>query len=261
MTDQRKRIQLRLIANMLVDVCKQHSELIFREAWCSQERCIRFSTPFFIEQFPPMKTGGYFSNGMHTMYEVWSEDGKLEIRLTFCRKHMNSSLISKASQLLHASGTVYLNEHGCPVVPLKVFYYSDSNQVLSDFESFLEQDLPLFENQMFSTLKSPLHEGEKVPMDATRYERNPYARAACIAFYGRTCRICGMNFSKVYGQPFAKIIEVHHIIPISEIGHDYIVDPIHDLIPLCPNCHTAIHSNSEHVYSVEEIKKSLLENQ
>lgn len=38
------------------------------------------------------------------------------------------------------------------------------------------------------------------------------------------------------------IIEVHHIVPISQIGKEYEVDPINDLVPLCPNCHTALHS-------------------
>jgi predicted HNH restriction endonuclease len=34
---------------------------------------------------------------------------------------------------------------------------------------------------------------------------------------------------------------VHHLVPLSEIGEEYIVDPIKDLRPVCPNCHAALH--------------------
>jgi 5-methylcytosine-specific restriction protein A len=51
-----------------------------------------------------------------------------------------------------------------------------------------------------------------------------------------------MSFEKTYGPEFKDIIEVHHIVPLNQIGEAYVVDPINDLIPVCPNCHTAIHS-------------------
>ncbi|MEI6328702.1 MAG: HNH endonuclease [Pseudanabaena sp.] len=35
-------------------------------------------------------------------------------------------------------------------------------------------------------------------------------------------------------------MHVHHIKPISEIGDSYKVNPISDLIPVCPNCHAVI---------------------
>ena len=50
-----------------------------------------------------------------------------------------------------------------------------------------------------------------------------------------------MSFEEVYGEVGRGFIEVHHIVPISERGGDYIVDPIRDLIPLCSNCHAMIH--------------------
>ena len=53
-----------------------------------------------------------------------------------------------------------------------------------------------------------------------------------------------MSFENTYGPEFKDIIEVHHIVPISEIGEKYVVDPVRDLIPICPNCHAAIHSKS-----------------
>ena len=45
-----------------------------------------------------------------------------------------------------------------------------------------------------------------------------------------------------------------HIVPLSEIGEEYVVDPIRDLVPVCPNCHMALHSKKDGVYTVEELR-------
>lgn len=49
-------------------------------------------------------------------------------------------------------------------------------------------------------------------------------------------------------------IHVHHINQISDIGKEYEVDPIKDLIPVCPNCHAMIHSKRP-AFTIEEIKE------
>ena len=59
---------------------------------------------------------------------------------------------------------------------------------------------------------------------------------------------------KAYGPEFEGKIEVHHIVPISKSGEDYVVDPVNDLVPVCPNCHTAIHSKKNGAYTVEELR-------
>ena len=41
---------------------------------------------------------------------------------------------------------------------------------------------------------------------------------------------------------------------ISDIGKEYEVDPIKDLIPVCPNCHAMIHSKRP-AFTIEEIKE------
>ena len=66
--------------------------------------------------------------------------------------------------------------------------------------------------------------------------------------------MCGFDFGAVYGEAFAGKIEVHHIKPISEIGEDYLVDPVRDLVPVCPNCHRMLHSKPDGVFSIEELK-------
>jgi hypothetical protein len=76
-----------------------------------------------------------------------------------------------------------------------------------------------------------------------RYERNKEARDACIAHYGPRCHVprCGFDFEEEFGELGKGFIHVHHVKPISERGAEYVVDPINDLIPVCPNCHSMIH--------------------
>lgn len=100
------------------------------------------------------------------------------------------------------------------------------------------------------------HEGALKKMVVNAYERNPQARIKCIAFFGAKCQICGFDFSKFYGNRFLGMIQVHHIKPLSEIKSDYKVNPETDLIPVCPNCHAALHSKMP-PYTPEELKELL----
>jgi 5-methylcytosine-specific restriction protein A len=44
-----------------------------------------------------------------------------------------------------------------------------------------------------------------------------------------------------YGEIGKEFIEVHHLKPIHLFDDTHEVDPIKDLITLCPNCHAMIH--------------------
>ncbi len=84
-------------------------------------------------------------------------------------------------------------------------------------------------------------EGARFTVTINAYERNPKARKACIAHHGYLCATCGFDFAAVYGDWGKDFIHVHHIKPIGKIGKQYEIDPIKDLIPVCPNCHAMIH--------------------
>ena len=91
--------------------------------------------------------------------------------------------------------------------------------------------------------------------DVNVYERNSAARKACLEFNGYKCKICGFESEKVYGKGFEHLIHVHHIKPISEQGGEYPVNPKTDLIPVCPNCHMALHTKvNGRCLSPEELK-------
>lgn len=97
-------------------------------------------------------------------------------------------------------------------------------------------------------------EGSRCEVTLDRYERSEAARKACIATHGATCAICGFDFSHTYGPTFAGIIQVHHIVPLHVTGKEHEVDPMHDLIPVCPNCHVALHSKPDGTYLPDELR-------
>jgi len=87
----------------------------------------------------------------------------------------------------------------------------------------------------------PLLEGKAIRVQQTRYERDPDLRRACIQAHGIACCICGLNFEKRYGEIGRGYIQVHHIEPLAATGKAHRVDPVKDLVPVCPNCHAMLH--------------------
>ena len=89
---------------------------------------------------------------------------------------------------------------------------------------------------------SELWEGMKKHVVVNVYERNAKARNACIKHYGSICYVCDFNFRSVYGDLGDNFIHVHHEVDIASISESYIVNPIEDLKPVCPNCHAMLHT-------------------
>jgi 5-methylcytosine-specific restriction protein A len=105
---------------------------------------------------------------------------------------------------------------------------------------------------------SIFHEGKQNKYLTNIYERNSQAREACLKYYGYKCIICGFDFEKKYGEIGKGIIHVHHLNKISEINGEHEIDPINELVPVCPNCHTVIHSKRD-MYTIDEMKKIINE--
>lgn len=102
-------------------------------------------------------------------------------------------------------------------------------------------------------------DGAKTEVTTNKYERNRLNRELCLKLQGTTCKICGMNFEKVYGGIGKGFIHVHHIEPVSLMGGAYVMDPEKDLIPVCPNCHAMLHTKTPPL-KPEELIKILQEN-
>lgn len=225
MDQLKQQIYQKLVANVLIDKCNQNKNLIFSDAWCSQERVIRFTTHAMRELFPLSEdNSGKWKTGDEVMYEIVNDVNKCIVNCTY--QPINSKIQMEEC--------------------LKSWDISneDQNILFGSFDKLINNEIPSFEKELKEKLHYGFTEGEQITVTSTKYERNPKAREACLKHHGYTCKICGMNFEEVYGADFKEIIEVHHIVPLNQIGEMYIVDPIKDLIPVCPNCHTAIHSKA-----------------
>ena len=98
-----------------------------------------------------------------------------------------------------------------------------------------------------------LTEGQKKTISVNSFERNPKARQLCIDHWGNSCVVCDLNFATMYGELGEGFIQVHHMVPLSQIGKSYHVNPITDLRPVCPNCHSMLHKQSPPL-KIEELK-------
>ncbi len=97
-------------------------------------------------------------------------------------------------------------------------------------------------------------EGKVKKVLVNSYERNPIARKKCIEHFGLNCQVCGFNFKEIFGDLGKDFIHVHHKIDISTVGNEYSVNPLTDLIPVCPNCHSMLHKKKP-AYTVDELKE------
>lgn len=231
------RLQRQLIANVLFDKCIQREHIITQKAWCSEERVIRFTTLFFRNQFPITDiTSGKWKTGDQVMYEVINNIDSCVINCVY------TSSTSVEDCLMSWDITS-----------------NDSNALLNAFDDLLDKTIPRFEQNFAKEQEASANflEGEEELTLSKKYERNRKAREACLAYHGYVCKVCGMDFESTYGENFKEVIEVHHIKPISEIGEKYVVDPINDLVPVCPNCHVALHSKKNGVYGIEELKREI----
>lgn len=278
----KKQIQLQLIANMLVERCKHQPGIIFRESLCSQARCIRFATPLLQEIFPPVgRRTGAWNSGDLFLYEIYNGERTFCITASLSGEGFSKKQEQECRALCAVTGNPPVQESG--VRYLRVWDYPDAvgnpQKIMSAVSAFFEKELPVFESEMGAWQRNrsgSIHTGSTVPQTAAdpdelegftegaaeevlskRFERNPAARRRCIAVHGTTCQICGFDFGAVYGPEFHGTIDVHHKVPLSEIREDYVVDPVEDLIPVCPNCHRILHSKPGGVYTVDEVKQML----
>jgi hypothetical protein len=120
-----------------------------------------------------------------------------------------------------------------------------------------KQDKFIYPDELSFADELKLHEGAKIMVTVNKYERNQKAREECIKYWKALCAVCELEFVNKYGEIGEGFIHVHHKIPISEIGKKYEINPINDLIPVCPNCHSMIHKRNP-PYTIEEVKEKLV---
>lgn len=99
-------------------------------------------------------------------------------------------------------------------------------------------------------------EGRVTAGTVTRRERSPRNRLLCLSIHGCKCAVCGFVPDEVYGEA-GSIIEVHHREPVSLLENPRPYNPSTDLLPLCPNCHRAVHTRRPVPYSPDELRDLL----
>ena len=100
-------------------------------------------------------------------------------------------------------------------------------------------------------------EGTRYEVTTNRYERSTINRELCLAQKGYICKVCGFDFRKKYGVIGKEYIEVHHIVPVSQLGPNYKINIEKDLIPVCSNCHAMLHRKNP-PYLPSEMKEIIL---
>ncbi len=136
------------------------------------------------------------------------------------------------------------------------YWFADREEA----QGFVQSILMRIENYPIQTYREEevLTEGERTRAYVNLYERNIEARNKCIEKYGAKCQICGFDAAIKYGKEYGGMIEVHHIVPLNEREGVYQIDPIQDLIPVCPNCHAILHKKVDgNTISIEELKRKI----
>ena len=68
-----------------------------------------------------------------------------------------------------------------------------------------------------------------------------------------TCEVCGFDFERIYGRLGRGFCEVHHKVPLAEVGTE-VITKMEDLAILCANCHRMVHRTNP-FKSLEELQQ------
>jgi 5-methylcytosine-specific restriction protein A len=181
-------------------------------------------TILHIDQFKHyLKSERNFTDGSIYNYQTYIKEVTRELGIQVCPENINKESVKNIIGQLKATGINYSNTNSALRAYAEYVSISNSNNLYPD------------------EVKEGYTEGSVSKVLVNRYERDTEARKACIAHYGAVCKVCDMDFEKVYGELGKGFIHVHHIKPLHTIGKKYKVDYITDLVPLCPNCHAMIH--------------------
>lgn len=198
----------------------------------------------------PGRTGHNYNNFWDGDLFVWEAKTNSNINHPIIRRmlnpipHQNNFLFTRTNDKdpFTYEGKVIVKEYK-NISPVQIIWQLKEDH---NYPIEISKSSENFENNI-------LHEGSVKQIVVNKYERNPLARRLCIEHYGAFCHVCKFDFYKIYGELGKDFIHVHHIIPLSTINKDYVLDPIKDLIPICPNCHSMAHRRKE-TLSIAELK-------
>lgn len=115
---------------------------------------------------------------------------------------------------------------------------------------------PLDDREKLHPLFRMGNEGKRIESVARRFERNRKLRELALKLRGSICELCSFDFEQTYGTIGEGFAEVHHVIPLSEVGEEHETDVMRDLIVLCSNCHSMIHRSKPAMHP-DELSKAM----
>jgi hypothetical protein len=109
---------------------------------------------------------------------------------------------------------------------------------------------------LFDQEPATLVEGAETQSLETSFERNSALRKLCLDAKGYRCVACRMSLQERYGKAAEGLIHVHHLQPLAAVGQAPSVNPLTDLVPVCPNCHAVMHRRTP-PYTPDEVRDLL----
>ena len=164
--------------------------------------------------------------------------------------HMRLQLIDQSDN--EKLTLILLKKNGLKGAPQRQHIISE--KLANYIDSYLKDD---YVEGFFpeSDIPSNSYEGAVKTTVVNKYERSSIAREKCIEYYGCKCMVCGLVFEDFYGEIGKGFIHVHHVVPLSTVGKEYVVDYKKDLVPICPNCHAMLHRTLDgEMISVEQLQ-------
>ncbi len=196
---------------------------------------------------------------LNTKWQI-SSKGRKQAAYKQSREHIRlieeEDYTLKVFPILHSNA--YKDEDGIGPAKIKKFIPDLITKSLTYSKGgwYATTDELIKRDQTEDELSKKYIEGSLKTIFVNVYERNSEARELCLKHYGYKCKACSFDFEKSYGSIGRNFIHVHHIVPLSEIKKKYNLDPIKDLIPICPNCHAIIHRKKK-TLTIKQVKNLL----
>ena len=189
-------------------------------------------------RFAPSRYIGYKGNSMKRHKSDPGDGGETNKRITKILAHGPESDGEKSEQLQKFANrygiSVFKNPHRFWKLELPL------RKVETDHNPGVEDPHPEELPESAS-----LWEGATTTIHVNRFERNSKLREKCVQELGYKCKVCGFDFRATYGEIGQGFIHVHHRVSLAKFRDAHEVDPVKDLIPVCPNCHAMLHRSRD----------------
>jgi 5-methylcytosine-specific restriction protein A len=237
---------------------KVEKEGSISDSWTCMSKKPKNGDKFFLMQVGQQKNNGIFGSGSIDRLEEDVAEGVINHGLTN-RAYIKINILLNPNEKKLDENTLKNKFPNTRWTPPRSGNEIDSN-IVDDLENlwveFVNNSKAYIETGF---INKEYLEGNSQQRLFTVYERNSEARQACIDHYGYDCQICGTNLEKIYGEVGKDFIHVHHIDFFSNFTEEHKIDPIKDLITICPNCHAMLHRKVNGKYlTINQLKEKFV---